>query len=337
MEPIHAAPETIISVGDDTLVIRSEPLDIAQPLFYSFAANEGWNPGLNDPFLFGQCDDQGFHVLYLIEKERHERTVVSILCTLAIDNRGFIGPWVTHPQFRSKGFGSLLFNHGMERLKAMKLSRIGLDSTIKQQPYYSRCWGFHHSVERECRFAGIVDLAVKYDDQENDRVQIASVLDAKVAHLPVAIQRLFEECSATGISSARFVSAWLDQKEDSSVSLVAFFDDDVAEPNASLSLAGFITARRAGNGFRVAPLFATSQSLARRLLIAVQERVGAIEVLNIDVPESHLSSLSLMKELDLDLIFQSVRCFTAPLLESDEHDATILRSRHLVYGSEAAP
>ena len=111
------------------LVIRSmrrNEVDWAVDL----AANEGWNPGLNDAATFFAQDPEGFLVGLL-----HEAPVCCISAVSYGDSFGFIGFYIVEALHRGKGFGLHIWNAAVERLQGRV---IGLDGVPAQQHNYRK-------------------------------------------------------------------------------------------------------------------------------------------------------------------------------------------------------
>ena len=293
-----------IQHGEHSCLIRTLPITEAQSLFYSAISAEGWNPGLRDPTLFSSLDPRGFHAFYILDplpsSTTPTLTPVCLLSTLLVDDsQGFLGPYITFPSYRGQGFGSLLFDWGLTRLNPATRA-IGLDSTVEQQPYYQRR-GFIHTAAIEHRYSGIVQSTPSPPLLHTDHFTLPA-LDSRVSLSDV--HALFASCSESKLSTPAYVSALLHLPDcHSFISLTS-----------SNTLTGLIVARRAGLGYRLAPLFARDVDTARSLLSTLQSAVGREAgpdcSLHIDVPDSHTEALQLMKEVGLCPIFQSVRMST---------------------------
>ena len=300
--------DVTVQLGEQTCIIRTLPISDAQPLFYSWTVREGWNPGLTDPILFSSLDRRGFHVLYVTEPPfSHSSTAsssltpVCLLSTLIIDeHKGFLGPYITRAEQRGRGFGSLLFDWGMQRLNAAQ-RQIGLDSTVEQQESYRRR-GFLHTAAIEHRYTGSVSALHPSTAVETAAAAIVPALERGVDQSDV--HALFAACSQSRLSTPAFVDALL--RVPSSHSFLA-------RSPSSGALMGLVVARPAGTGYRVAPLFAEDVDTARALLHAVQHAIGresSDSAVHIDVPGNRPDALQLVSHVGLRPIFQSVRMST---------------------------
>ena len=110
----------------------------------SWAASEGWNPGLNDAGCFYEADRNGFFI-----GELDGKPVGSISAVAYGETFGFIGLYIVRPEFRGKGYGIQLWNAAMEYLEGRN---IGLDGVVEQQDNYKKS-GFRLAY-RNVRYEG---------------------------------------------------------------------------------------------------------------------------------------------------------------------------------------
>ena len=309
-------PDVRLPVGPHDCIIRTLPISEAQPLFYSWAAAEGWDPGLHDPTLYSRIDPRGFHALYVLDRAATDTTSsppllsslnpACILSTLIIDDgHAFLGPFITAPAHRRCGLGSALFSWGLSRLQ-LQQRRVGLDSTVEQQEAYRRR-GFSHIASVERRYAGIVSLSSAETAEAEPEAVIVAAADARVDRAEV--HGLFASCSDSGISTPPYVDALLSLPD--SVALAALASP-ASSSSSSSALVGLAVARKASRGFRLAPLLAKSAAVAKQLLLATQAAVGRDGGddrcgLRVDVPSCRTEALQLMESVGLKPVFSSVR------------------------------
>ena len=307
--------------------IYTVSVDEAQPLFYSWAAREGWNPAAIDPRLWAAIDDRAFHVLY-----RHTPSEpICILATLVIDDsHAFLGPFITAAAYQRRGFGSLLFEWGMRRLDPTRRC-VGLDSTLEQQRSYQRR-GFTHTAAEEWRYAGIVTLAgSENSDGAEVRTEVEVVSAAHSGRVELEqLCALYEQCVESSLFSPHFCHTLL--TSPGSITLAALSPASTHPTSTPTAVCGLVIARRAGRGYRVGPLFARSSHVACVLLQRLQAEMGVGSEdecgMHIDVPSSHTAAVELMERLSLKRIFASVRMYTRP---------PRLVPHCMVFGSEPCP
>jgi GNAT superfamily N-acetyltransferase len=95
-----------------------------------WAADEGWNPGLNDAVAFQAADPEGFIGAFVGGQ------MVAAIAAVAYDGRfGFIGLYICHKDWRGQGHGKAVWDAGMAHLGGRT---IGLDGVAEQQANYAR-------------------------------------------------------------------------------------------------------------------------------------------------------------------------------------------------------
>lgn len=90
-----------------------------------WAAQEGWNPGLNDGSCYYQADPNGFLIGVL-----DGRPIASISVVKYGDSFGFLGFYIVRPEYRGMGYGMQIWNSGLDYLRGRT---IGLDGVVAQQ------------------------------------------------------------------------------------------------------------------------------------------------------------------------------------------------------------
>ena len=138
---------------DEDFIVRTMSADEVA-MSVEWAAAEGWNPGLHDPPCFREADPAGFFVGVW----RNEP--VACLAAVAYDERfGFIGLYIVKPEFRGRGFGMRIWQHGMRYLGDRN---IGLDGVVAQQANYRKS-GFRLAY-RNIRYQGLVRYRMRAGD-----------------------------------------------------------------------------------------------------------------------------------------------------------------------------
>ncbi|HWT38968.1 MAG TPA: GNAT family N-acetyltransferase, partial [Paraburkholderia sp.] len=160
-------------------------------LAIEWAAREGWNPGLHDAHCFRAADPNGF----FIGEWRGEP--VGSISAIAYDGQfGFIGLYIVRPEFRGKGFGLRIWQHGIDYLGKRN---IGLDGVVAQQPNYRKS-GFQLAY-RNIRFQGIVEA------NASDDAALVNVSQLTFDRLASYDSRFFPA------PRAAFLRAWIDQPD----------------------------------------------------------------------------------------------------------------------------
>lgn len=246
-------------------------LDIA----IDWAANEGWNPGLQDASAFLAEDPGGFLMAF-----KDDEPVASISVIKYGDNYGFLGFYICPPAHRGKGYGYALWRQGMERLAGRT---IGLDGVPDQQDNYRQS-GFE-LFHRNVRYGGKVSI-----DTPNDETIIP--ISSDIMNNVIAYDRDFFPAPRE-----KFMTAWLDA--DKRVSLARIKDGEVA---------GFGTIRACRDGYKIGPLFAETEGDADTLFQALAAKADGEQIF-LDPPQTNGSAIALATRYGLEPSFETARMY----------------------------
>jgi Acetyltransferase (GNAT) family. len=267
---------TDLNASGDFILRTMSADDVA--LAVEWAAAEGWNPGLHDAECFRAGDPNGF----FIGVWRGE----PVACISAVaygEHLGFIGLYIVKPEFRGRGFGMRVWQHGMDYLRNRN---VGLDGVIAQQANYRKS-GFRLAY-RNIRFQGVFQ-AVAHDAARS------TILNASA--LP--FERLFDyDRFCFPAARERFLAVWLGQPDV--IALAAVHDGHVA---------GYGVLRRCRAGCKIGPLFADSDEIASDLFDALVARMPG-EVIVLDVPETHPAAVALAERHGMTSVFETARMYT---------------------------
>ncbi|KAB0650933.1 GNAT family N-acetyltransferase [Burkholderia territorii] len=267
--------------SEDFVVRTMSASDVA--ISVEWAAAEGWNPGLHDAQCFRQADPAGFFVgLWRGEP-------VACLAAVAYDEHfGFIGLYIVKPEFRGKGLGMRIWQHGMHYLGERN---IGLDGVVAQQANYGKS-GFRLAY-RNIRYQGHVS-------------GIGCAHVAEAAHVPFE-QLLAYDRQCFPVARERFVSVWIAQPD-----AVALATIDAGR------VAGYGVVRRCHAGCKIGPLFADDADVATGLFRALASRMPG-EMIVLDVPETNRAAVALAEGHGMSSVFETARMYTkeAPAIAID--------------------
>lgn len=234
-----------------------------------WAAEEGWNPGLDDAEPFFAADPEGFFIA-----TDEETPVAGISVVNHSADFAFLGLYIVRPAYRGSGIGLALWNVALEHAGTRV---IGLDGVPAQQANYAAS-GF--------------DLAganTRYQGQIVPRsdagVQCAGTRD---------IARLIGlEAQACGYAKPAYLKAW--------------FEDGPNRTTLTLGTAGFATVRRCRAGAKIGPLLAETPEAAEILIRhAASLCPGDI---TIDVPRTATALSELCQALGLQPGFETARMY----------------------------
>lgn len=251
-----------------------------------WAAEEGWNPGLDDLDVFHQTDPAGFLMGWI------DGTPVSSISVVRYgDAFGFLGFYIVHPAFRARGIGMATWNAGIKHLGNRI---IALDGVVDQQANYKKS-GFAY-VGRNVRFTGQAFPSIDLPPNH-------SVRQARQDDLP-AIQRLDRRCFPAPRDG--FMQKWcLSRHADSRHTYVAANDG---------KLQGVGTIRKCRNGYKIGPLFCENPEAAQALLSTLFSIVTDGQEVSLDVPASNLQAMQIARNAGMRAEFETARMVrgTAP-------------------------
>ena len=246
-------------------------LDAAQiETLVNWAVDEGWNPGLRDAAAFRAADPRGFLGAFV-----DGRMVAGISVVAYDDHFGFLGLYICHPDFRSRGFGRAVWDAGMAYLGART---IGLDGVPEQQDAYGRM-GFVPHYET-MRMGGVLAKATARSCQITLQPDVDAVLEIDRQSFPA--QR------------RAFLESWTRPPH---VCVLATRDGAVC---------GYAVVRQCHDGQKVGPLFATDESAALDLLGAFD---GAAQI---DVPGHQTSWFRTLEKMGFRSQFRTARMYRGP-------------------------
>lgn len=97
----------------------------------TWAEAEGWNPGNFDSRSYFALDQRGHFLLHL------NQIPIGAISVVRYDNNlSFIGLFIVRPEYRSKGYGKLLWDHAMRQIE--EVTKTGLYAVPKEIPRYQK-------------------------------------------------------------------------------------------------------------------------------------------------------------------------------------------------------
>jgi ribosomal protein S18 acetylase RimI-like enzyme len=243
-------------------------------LAMEWAEQEGWNPGCHDAPCFRAADPTGFYV-----GELRGEPVGSISAVAYDEHFGFIGLYIVRPEFRGKGLGLRIWQHGMAYLGERN---VGLDGVVAQQANYAKS-GFR-LAHRNIRYQGIADGA--------GNSALSSLSDVPFNQLAAYDQQLFPA------PRVGFLNAWVSQPDV--VALAAIHEG---------RMRGYGVLRKCRHGRKIGPLFADDEWTGEQLFSALLSRYPN-EMVSIDVPESNRAAIALAEQYGMASTFETARMYT---------------------------
>jgi hypothetical protein len=261
------------------------------PVFRSWAAGEGWNPGPADGGCFLAQDPDGFFLGRI-----GGRPVSAISLVNYGDTFSFLGFYLVHPDFRGLGHGYATWRAGLRHAGDRV---VGLDGVLAQQDNYRRS-GFR-LAHRNIRYVGEVAAGTP-------AAAGPDVVPAAEAGLE-AIGAYDGRCFPA--ERPVFLRHWL--TAPGHIALAAVRDGE---------LAGYGVIRPAPDFAKIGPLFADDAEVAETLFgalvsgLAAATGSAAVEVA-LDVPEPTAAAVALAERHGMKPSFETARMYTGDVRAVD--------------------
>jgi GNAT superfamily N-acetyltransferase len=250
----------------------------------NWAALEGWNPGLQDAALFWATDSEGFYGYF------DGDTLIGGGSIVSYDGQfGFMGFFIVHTDYRTKGIGRTLWQQRRDTLLArlQPNAAIGMDGVVAMQPFYQK--GGFKIAYRDERYE---KTGCTYPT--NPLVQPITKKDWE------AVSALDLACF--GVRRTRFLKLWL---EASNTKAFQYTDNN--------NLLGFAVIRQCQNGYKIGPLFAENEAVAASLYErCLSEAID--EPVFLDIPVYNEAAVNLIQQYEATYVFECARMYynTAP-------------------------
>lgn len=262
---------------------------------FNWAAEEGWNPGLDDLAAFHQTDPQGFLMGW-----KNDEPVSCISVVRYGKTHGFLGFYIVRPDWRGSGVGMATWNAGMAHLKGRI---VGLDGVVEQQENYARS-GFQFAGTN-IRFTGVPDRNVpSFEHPDIRSVEHINKLDI------LNYQRPFFPADRDDFIARWALPSTLSASPTSRQSLVAFDGN---------KLTGFGTIRACHNGYKVGPLFADDDRVGSALFRSLSMIAPHCAEISLDVPEGNQAAMDLARGAGLQPAFQTARMWKGDKPDPQTH------------------
>ncbi len=253
--------------------MQREELDMA----ISWAATEGWNPGLHDAGCFYATDPGGFLGGWL-----GDEMIGAISAVQYGEMFGFMGFYIVKPEYRGAGYGWRLWQAAVKRLEGRN---IGLDGVVAQQNNYRKS-GFKLAY-RNIRYQGTGCLSVPHDE----RIVPLSSLPFEVIHQ--YDQPFFPD------DREKFLRGWIQLPDSTALGILH-----------QGKLSGYGVLRACHTGHKIGPLFADSPELADALFLALQARAPNGAPIFLDTPETNPAAIKLALAHNMTVSFETARMYT---------------------------
>lgn len=249
-------------------------------LAVEWAAEEGWNPGLDDAGCFYAADPSGFLMGFI-----GTEPVASISAVKYGDSFGFVGFYIVKKEHRGKGYGIQLWNAAMNTLLGRT---VGLDGVVDQQGAYRKS-GFAFAYNN-IRYEGVGGGVLP---QNMDIVPLNSVpIDEIVAY----------DAPFFPAERRLFLDGWIRQRHAVALGL-----------RRHGRLSGYGVMRPCRTGWKIGPLFADSPTDSEELFSAFKAHAPQGDPIYLDIPETNQSALDLVKLHEMRKVFETARMYRGPV------------------------
>lgn len=251
-----------------------------------WAADEEWNPGLDDTLSFHPTDPSGFFL-----GRRGDRTISSLSIVNYSDDYAFLGYYLVHPDHRGRGWGLATWRAAFPYAGART---VGLDAVPAQQATYQRA-GFTPAYET-LRYGG--------RPTHPGTPPSPDIVPVTAAHLD-ALAAYDRRCFPA--DRRDFVARWLTAPGHTAR---AYLHDG--------QVAGYGVIRPARTGHRIGPLFADTPQAAEALFDALTATVDPSAEVFLDIPEPRRAAHTLATARGLTPQSLTVRMHTGPVPPTDQ-------------------
>lgn len=242
-----------------------------------WAAQEGWNPGLNDIDAYYAADKNGFLIGYL-----NDEAIASISVIKYSENFAFLGFYIVKPKYRGLGYGYKIWQAGMEHLKGCN---IGLDGILTQKKNYEKS-GFQLS-HNNLRYQG------KGSGKTIQNPRITSLNQVTLKQIKKFEKDFFP------VLRHRFIEKW--------IQLNASYGFAILEEG---DIKAYGVMRKCRDGYKIAPLYAEEVEQAYDLFEMFRSHANTSENIYLDIPETNPEAIALVKKYNMTKVFETARMYT---------------------------
>jgi hypothetical protein len=239
----------------------------------SWAAAEGWNPGIDDVDNFYIADAGGFLI-----GELNGKPISCISIVRYSSGFNFVGIYIVKPEERNKGFGLKTWT---EAFKLIHHQSAGLDAVLQQVSNYQK-FGFQ-PTHSHLRYQGIVSGKISPDVRDIKIIDFSQLCDYDQQYFPSY--------------RSHFLSQWINQPHAQGYGII---NDG--------TLVGYGVIRKATDGFRIGPLFAENENIAEQLFLALVTYAQGSNIY-VDVPNINQSAIDLFTSYQMKDMFECVRMY----------------------------
>ncbi|BEV35647.1 GNAT family N-acetyltransferase [Synechococcus sp. M16CYN] len=264
----------------------AQPSDI--PTIIDWAKNEDFAPGSGDVQIYRNTDKQGIWVAWV------DSLAVGCIAGIKYNHiYGFIGLYIVKPEYRRNGYGHKLWEKALAHLNNVQC--IGLEAAPHLVDSYSE-WGFKASSQT-------IRWQLFKIDEINHTEQLLNNHNFHVVtgnQIPLEVINKYD---AMRESTARphFLSQWLKHQSGRVMTLID--NNNLCHGFARIRPC-FLTV---GEGWRIGPILADSQQLAKILITNLLSQHQGIVL--IDSPQNNTKAQALLFSLGFRQVSFTIRMY----------------------------
>ena len=260
-------------------------------LVINWAIKEEWNPGLYEIDALYEADPKGYHLL-----EIDNKPVASLASIRYAPNFAFLGLYIVAPPYRKQGYGKLLWDVVMGNIK--DCSTIGLNGVSEQIGQY----------EKEGFKLAHTNVRWRGDLLNSQRPFITDFKKGLSLHKPTSLTPLIDyDTRLFQAPRSKFLSKWLTMPQSHVLA---------ATENGELSGYGVIS--KTNDGYKIAPLVANNQIIAKEIYAALCRCVGKQGRIQIDTPANNPEAIHLMEQFGLEKTFETFRMYKGQVIPIED-------------------
>lgn len=258
-------------------------------LLVEWAADEGWNPGLDDADAFWAADPNGF-----VAAEVDGEIVGGGSIVAHGPSYGFMGFFIVRPGLRGRGLGrELWFTRRSLLLDRLEPgAAVEMDGVFAMEAFYVA--GGFVTQHRDLRFAGVAGDHGGAPGGASRPVEVV-----ELAAVPFEVIDAYDRAHFAG-ERKEFLRRWLTRPGGHAIGVIE-----------QGRCRGYTVIRPARVGYRIGPLFADDAAMAEALFVAATSRVSGAEVF-LDVPERNAEAMALAARHGMQEVFGCARMTLGP-------------------------
>lgn len=254
----------------DQLIVRNMTKDDLK-IALGWAADEGWNPGLDDVDNFYIADPEGFFI-----GELNGEAVSCISVIRYHEDFNFIGLYIVKPELRKQGLGLKTWT---EAFKLIPEQSAALDAVLQQVSNYQK-FGFQ-STHSHLRYEGIITGKLDADVMDIKNLDFEQLCLYDRQYFPSDRQK--------------FLTQWINQPHGQGYAIIT-----------NGQILGYGVIRQATKGLRIGPLFAENAPIAEKLFLSLASYSEGHPIY-IDVPTLNQEAIALCESYQMQPMFECVR------------------------------